>query len=99
MSRRSPNSGTILNSPAQFSEKAKGSSRFAWISSGLAGRTAREAKKMFAEAVALYLETCFENNLPYVRPVPGEEEPRLRPLDNFLELFPLKVNFKVRSIA
>ena len=54
---------------------------------------------MFAEAVALYLETCFENNLPYVRPVPREEDPRLRPLDNFLELFPLKVDFKVRTLA
>ena len=56
-------------------------------------------KKMLAEAVALYLETCFENNLPYVRPVPREEDPRLRPLDNFLELFPLKVDFKVRTLA
>src|SRR5437764_351119 len=99
MSRRSPNSGTISNSPAQFSEKAKGSSRFAWISSGLAGRTAREAKKMLAEAVALYLETCFENNLPYVRPVPGEEDPRIRPSDSFVEMFPLKVDFQVHAVA
>ena len=28
------------------------------------GRTPREARKMLAEAVTLYLETCFENNLP-----------------------------------
>jgi len=38
------------------------------------GRTVREAKKMLAEAVALYLETCFENNRPYVRPVPKEDD-------------------------
>jgi len=35
----------------------------------------REAKKMLAEAVSLYLETCFENNQPYFCPVPEQEDP------------------------
>jgi len=63
------------------------------------GRTMREVKKMLAEVVALYLETCFENNLPYVRPVPREEDPRIRPSDSFVEMFPLKVDFQVHAVA
>ena len=63
------------------------------------GRTVRKAKKMLAEAVALYLETCFENNLPYVRPVPREEDPRIRPSDSFVGTFPLKVDFQVHAVA
>jgi predicted RNase H-like HicB family nuclease len=63
------------------------------------GRTIREAKKMLAEAVELYLQTCFENNLPYMRPVPPEEDPRRSPDDNILETFPLKVDFQVHAVA
>lgn len=63
------------------------------------GRTAREARKMLAEAVTLYLEACFESNIPYLRPVPKEEDPRLNPPRNLIELFPLRVNFKVHAVA
>jgi len=63
------------------------------------GRTPRQARKMLAEAVTLYLETCFENNLPYMRPVPPEEDPRKNPVENFVEIFPLKVDFRVRPLA
>lgn len=63
------------------------------------GRTVREAKKMLAEAVTLYLEGCFESNIPYLRPVPREEDPRLNPSEDFVEIFPLKVDFKVHTFA
>lgn len=63
------------------------------------GRTVREAKKMLAEAVALYLEVCFESNVPHLRPVPKEEDPRVSPPDNLVEVFPLKVNFRVHAVA
>lgn len=63
------------------------------------GRSVREAKKMLAEAVSLYLETCFEDNVPYVRPVPREEDPRLKPPDNLVGIFPLKVDFRVHAVA
>jgi len=53
------------------------------------GRTVPEAKKMLAEAVTLYLEGCFESNLPYLRPVPREEDPRFNPVVGFVETFPL----------
>jgi predicted RNase H-like HicB family nuclease len=64
-----------------------------------AGRTVREAKRMLAEAVTLYLEVCFENNLPHLRPVPREEDPRLNPRIKLVENFPLKVDFKVHAVA
>ena len=63
------------------------------------GRSVREAKKMLAEAVALYLEVCFESNAPHLRPVPRSEDPRLIPPDNLVEVFPLKVNFEVNALV
>jgi len=63
------------------------------------GRTPREARKMLAEAVTLYLETCFENNLPYMRPVPPEEDPRRHSTNGLVELFPTKVDFHVHASA
>lgn len=59
------------------------------------GRTIREAKIMLAEAVELYLETCFESNLPYLRPVPRDEDPRVNPDENLIELFNLSVKVKI----
>lgn len=63
------------------------------------GATIREAKKMLAEAVMLYLEGCFESNLPYLRPVPREEDPRFSPSPDFVGTFPLKVEFEVHAVA
>lgn len=63
------------------------------------GRTVREAKKMLAEAVTLYLETCFESNSPYLRPVPPEDDPRKHPPRSLVEIFPLKVDFSVHALA
>ena len=63
------------------------------------GRTLIEAKKMLAEAVTLYLETCFENGVPYLRPVPRDEDPRVSQPESVLESFPLKVDFKVHAFA
>jgi predicted RNase H-like HicB family nuclease len=53
------------------------------------GKTGREAKKMLSEAATLYLEGCFESNLPYLRSVPREEDPRSNPVMGFVETFPL----------
>jgi predicted RNase H-like HicB family nuclease len=63
------------------------------------GRTVREAKKMLAEAVTLYLETCFENGIPQLRPVPSEDDPRVSQPESVVEHFPLKVDFKVHAFA
>jgi len=63
------------------------------------GRTIREAKKMLAEAVELHLETCIENNLPHLRPVPKEEDPRFNPRDDLVETFNFRVSFRVHAMA
>jgi len=63
------------------------------------GATVREAKRMLAEAVTLYLEGCFESNVPYLRPVPREEDPRFNPPPGFVSTFPLKVAFQVHAVA
>jgi predicted RNase H-like HicB family nuclease len=63
------------------------------------GRTVREAKKMLAEAVELHLETCFEDNIPCLRPVPRPEDPRFNPPDNLVETFPFEVSFRVRALT
>jgi predicted RNase H-like HicB family nuclease len=63
------------------------------------GKTLRQAKEMLAEAVSLYLEVCLESNLPYLRPVPREEDPRFRPRKNLVEIFPLQVDFEVHAVA
>ena len=63
------------------------------------GRTPREAKKLLTEAVTLYLETCFENGIPYLRPVPASEDPRHNAPKNLMEIFPLRANFQVHTFA
>ena len=53
------------------------------------GKNPGEARKMLAEGVSLYLESCFEDGVPYLRPVPKEEDPRVHKQANLVEIFPL----------
>ncbi len=61
------------------------------------GHTLLQSKKMLAEAVSLYLESCFENNSPYLRPIPPREDPRRNPPKNLVEIYPIRADFKVRA--
>jgi predicted RNase H-like HicB family nuclease len=63
------------------------------------GRSIPAAKKMLAEGVTLHLETCFESNLPYLRPVPKEDDPRFTNVKGHVETFPLKVDFNVHAVV
>ena len=63
------------------------------------GRTKHEAKRMLAEAVSLYIESCMENNAPYLRPVPPEEDPRVHSDRKFVEIFPLKIGIQVHAVV
>ncbi len=63
------------------------------------GRNPREARRKLAEAVALYLETCFEDGVPYLRPVPEKDDPRTEKPPNLVAVFPLKVDFEVHAVA
>ena len=61
------------------------------------GKTVAQAKSMLKEAVALYLETAFESNLPYLRPIPPSENPLLKDPQSLVETFALDV--QVRGVA
>lgn len=63
------------------------------------GETAGEAKKNLEEAVALYLETAIENNLPFIRPVPDEENPLVVRKKDVLEVFRLSVELGLQVHA
>lgn len=63
------------------------------------GRTVRQVRQMLAEAVTLYLESCFENNIPPLRPVPRSEDPRYKASPDLVQLFSLKADFSVRAVA
>lgn len=63
------------------------------------GDTVAEAKKMLREAVAGYLESCFESNLPYLRPVPQSEDPRLADAEHVVSAFRIRVDLAVKVHA
>jgi predicted RNase H-like HicB family nuclease len=54
------------------------------------GETAAQAKEALLEAVTLYLESAIESNLPYIRPVPADEDPRQATPQQVVEVFPLR---------
>lgn len=62
-------------------------------------RTVAEAKKMLAHALTLYLQTCFENGIPYFRPIPNQNDPQLHPSKDLVEIFELKGDFEVHTLA
>jgi hypothetical protein len=54
---------------------------------------------MLKEAVSLYLETAFESNLPYLRPVSPSENPLLHDPQSVIETFGLEVQMRVVANA
>ena len=63
------------------------------------GKTSAEARKKLLEAAALHLEGCFEDGLPYMRPVPVKEDPRNSFPTESLKIFKFKVDVAVRAYA
>ncbi len=63
------------------------------------GSTLEEARAMLLEAVSLYLESAFENGLPYLRPIPPADNPRRSSPERVVEVFPLKVELTVKAYA
>jgi predicted RNase H-like HicB family nuclease len=63
------------------------------------GNTIQEARDALVEAATLYLESAIESNLPYIRPVPPEDDPRRATPKRVVETFPLKVIIAVRAYA
>ena len=63
------------------------------------GISVQQAKEALLEAVALYLETALENNLPWLRPVPPLEDPRIVDAEHVVDEFPLNVSVTIRAYA
>lgn len=63
------------------------------------GDTAEEAKTMMLEAVTLYLEGTFEDGLPYLRPVPPDDDPRRATPQQIVKTFNFKVSVAVQAYA
>lgn len=63
------------------------------------GKTPAEARKNLLEAAALHLESCFEDGLPYLRPLPVEEDPRNSLPAESLEIFKFKVDLAIKAYA
>jgi len=63
------------------------------------GKTSAEARKNLLEAASLHLEGSFEDGLPYLRPIPSEEDPRNSLPHETLEIFKFKVDVAVKAYA
>jgi predicted RNase H-like HicB family nuclease len=63
------------------------------------GRSVAEAKVMLREAVTGYLESCFESNLPFLRPVAERNDPRCAEPENVVSAFRLKVDLSIKVHA
>jgi predicted RNase H-like HicB family nuclease len=63
------------------------------------GKTPAESRKNLLEAATLHLEGSFEDGLPYMRPVPVEEDPRNSFPAEALEIFKFKVDVAVKAYA
>lgn len=63
------------------------------------GETSEEARKNLLEAAALHLEGCFEDGLPYLRPIPVEEDPRNSHPAESMEIFKFKIDIDVKAYA
>jgi predicted RNase H-like HicB family nuclease len=63
------------------------------------GITTDEARKNIMEAVSLYVESAIESNLPVIRPVPYEEDPKKLNPDSVVETFRLKIDFDIKVYA
>ena len=63
------------------------------------GETTAQAKEALLEAVTLYLDTAVESNLPWLRPVPLAEDPRLTCPERVVGEFPLRVRVAIHAYA
>jgi len=63
------------------------------------GAIKEETRKNLLEAAALHLEGSFEDGLPYLRPVPGEDDPRNSLPAEELDIFKFKVDVAIKAYA
>ncbi|MBK9051415.1 MAG: hypothetical protein IPL78_11015 [Chloroflexi bacterium] len=63
------------------------------------GLTVATAKTALLEAASLHLEGSIEDGLPYLRPIPPDEDPRRDPIATIVETFVFKVDVAVHVYA
>lgn len=63
------------------------------------GDTPEEAKAMLLEAATLHIEGAIEDGLPYLRPVPADEDPRQNAPESIVETFRFRVDIAVHAYA
>ncbi|MCB9135875.1 MAG: type II toxin-antitoxin system HicB family antitoxin [Anaerolineales bacterium] len=63
------------------------------------GETPEEAKEMLLEAATLHIEGAIEDGLPYLRPVPTDDDPRQTMAEKIVEIFRFKVDVAVHAYA
>lgn len=63
------------------------------------GATAEEAKTMLLDAAKLHIEGAIEDGVPYLRPVPADEDPRNEDSASIVEVFRFKVDVLVNVHA
>ncbi|HRJ40334.1 MAG: type II toxin-antitoxin system HicB family antitoxin [Caldilineaceae bacterium] len=63
------------------------------------GDTPEDAQAMLLEAATLHLEGAFEDGLPYLRPVPANDDPRLSDPKSVHRTFRFRVDVAVRAYA
>ena len=63
------------------------------------GDSAEEAKSMLFEAIRLYVETAVDSGLPYLRPVPPEDDPVRTGTPDLLETFLIRVQVNAPETA
>ena len=54
---------------------------------------------MLIEAVALHMEDSFNDGLPYLRPIPPDEDPRAEVPEKIIEQVDSKVVIDIRAYA
>lgn len=63
------------------------------------GETPEEAKEMLLEAATLHIEGAIEDGLPYLRPVPTDDDPRQTMAEQIVEIFRFRVDVAVHAYA
>ena len=61
------------------------------------GQTVEAAKAMLLEAATLHIEGAIEDGLPYLRPVPPEDDPRNAAPETVVEVFRFAVDVAVSA--
>ncbi|OIO28786.1 MAG: hypothetical protein COZ31_09690 [Nitrospirae bacterium CG_4_10_14_3_um_filter_44_29] len=82
-----------------YKEKERYSSLCPELDIASEGEKPDKAATNLLEAVTLYLETAIEANLPYLRPIPQDEDPRITNPESVIKTFNLKVDFQIKAYA